>query len=317
MTWKPSASIETLKKRSELIQKIRSFFLGRNVWEVETPLVCHATISDLHIDSIPATICNKGKEQVFYLQTSPEFAMKRLLAAGSGDIFQITKAFRQEEAGRWHNHEFTILEWYRLDFDHHQLMDEMDELLFVLLSSKKATRFSYVKLFEHYLSINPLTVGLDELKACALSANLDVQGDLSRDDWLQLLMSQLIEPKLGFDAPVFVYDFPASQAALARLNADNPAVASRFEVYVCGTELANGFHELSDAKEQKQRFIADLNARKAMGKHVPPLDDYFLEALEFGLPDCSGVALGVDRLMMLALGKKYLSDVIGFPIDQA
>ncbi len=245
-----------------------------------------------------------------YLQTSPEFAMKRLLAAGIGDCYQICKAFRVDEIGKNHNPEFTMLEWYRLNFDHHQLMDDMDALLQVVLKCLPAKRVSYQRLFLEYLQIDPHTASIDDLINIApeLCAALDKNID-TKDDYLMLLLSHLIEPNIGFDRPCFIYDFPATQAALSKINNN---VAQRFEVYVNGIELANGFHELQHAEEQLQRFEHDNKKRRELHKPEVTIDYRLIEALKHGLPNCAGVALGVDRLIMLALQQEKLGNVISF-----
>lgn len=246
--------------------------------------------------------------------------MKRLLAAGTGPIFQICKAFRDKEEGRHHNPEFTLLEWYRPGFDHHALMGEVDELLGELLGTPTGDRWGYADVFERYVGVNPHAASPQELARRALELGLnDVAGlgTASRDDWLHLLVSHRVAPHLGRDRPCFLYDYPASQAALARLRRDAPIVAERFEVYVDGVELANGFHELTDAEELRHRFEADLAERRTAGSSSVSPDERLLDALASGLPPCAGVALGVDRLVMLAAGAETLADVIAFPVDRA
>lgn len=304
--WRPSVSIDTLKKRAVLIANIRAFFVERDVLEVETPLMSRAAITNPYIESFSLD----DAKATWYLQTSPEFAMKRLLAAGSGPIFQISKAFRKEEAGHYHHPEFTMLEWYRPGFDHHQLMDEMDTLLQILLKTPAAEQTTYQALFKAHLSIDPLEANTEALKNCAKAQGIMVHSDVDRDDWLNLLMTHVIEPKLGQSAPTFVYHYPASQAALSKIAKDDPRIAERFELYYKGIELANGFHELSDAQEQRARFETDNTHRKAKGLIPMPIDEHLLQALEHGLPNTAGVALGVDRLLMLALDKKNIQDVL-------
>lgn len=312
MNWQPTASVETLKHRAKLIREIRYFFDSRGVVEVDTPLLQSATVTDPYLQSIRVGI----NKQHFYLQTSPEYAMKRLLAAGIGSIYQICKAFRRDENGRFHHTEFTMLEWYRIGFTHHDLMNEMDALLQRILKTSKAIRLSYKEVFEKFLGINPHTISLDQLGEVKKKNQLnDVVGFDSSDKnlWLQVLMSELIEPQLMGDAPFFIYDYPASQAALAKIKKDESySVAERFEVYINGIELANGFHELCDANEQRLRFVKDLKKREQSKSELVPVDEKLLSALENGLPACAGVALGVDRLMMLALGKKHIQEVISF-----
>ncbi len=319
LDWRPSASLETLRRRAELLARLRGFFAARGVLEVETPLLQAATVTDLHLHSLSVPLDVPLASRRMYLQTSPEYAMKRLLAAGSGAIYQICKAFRDGEAGSSHNPEFTMLEWYRPGFDHHALMDEIDELLAEVLGASAAERSTYGEVFERHLGIDPHRVSLDHLERAAAERGIELAGagPADRDGWLQLLMSCVIEPRLGRGRPSFVFDFPASQAALARLRLGDLPVAERFEVYVEGVELANGFHELADAGEQRRRFEADLAQRRDSGLDDVPIDERLLAALEAGLPDCAGVAFGVDRLLMLVTGAEDLRDVVSFPIDRA
>lgn len=251
-----------------------------------------------------------------YLQTSPEFAMKRLLAAGIGDCYQICKAFRCDESGRYHNPEFTILEWYRLYFDHHQLMDDMDELLQLVLQCPSAKRISYRQLFLEHLDIDPHIASIEDLKKIApeLCATLNETID-NKDDYLMLLLSHLIEPHLGFDCPCFIYDYPATQAALAKVR--DGKFAERFEVYVNGIELANGFHELQHAGEQLNRFKQDNTKRCELNKPKVTIDYRLIGSLQQGLPNCAGVALGVDRLIMLALHQEKIQHVLSFDITNS
>lgn len=320
--WQPTASIENLKKRANILKKIRDFFYKRNIVEIETPSLSHATVTDVHLHSIRAQIAllNLQHTKTLYLQTSPEYAIKRLLAAGCGSVYQICKAFRDDESGRYHNPEFTLLEWYRIGFDHHALMGEMDEFFQAILNAKPAKKFSYQEVFEQYLNINPHTVSVEQLKQVAKQHNIGEVSGLEyedRDTWLQIMMSHCIEPLLGQEEPVFIYDYPASQAALAKIRNANPSVGERFEVYIKGIEIANGFHELTDAKEQRKRFENDLKMREKLKLPKVPIDEHFLFALQHGMPECSGVALGVDRLVMIAVGAKHINEVIAFPIDRA
>lgn len=318
--WQPSASIETLRARATILKIIRDFFAKRNVMEVETPLMCHTSVTDPYIQSIPALFQAHAQENEVrhYLQTSPEYAMKRLLAAGSGAIYQITKAFRQGEIGRLHNPEFTMLEWYQPNFDHHDLMNEMDALLQTVLNKPAAERYTYRDIFIQHLQLDPHTASLNELKHCATTNHISVASDINdKDTWLQLLMSEYIEPRIGQNQPCFIYDFPASQAALARIQPGNPPVASRFEVYFRGIELANGFHELQNAQEQRLRFENNLIKREQDHLNFVPIDELFLSALEHGLPDCAGVALGIDRLVMLTTEKTRIAEVVSFDFPRA
>lgn len=318
--WRPSASIEVLRQRTSILKSIRDFFHARGYMEVETPLMCHTSVTDPFIQSIPALFQAQGKQNEirYYLQTSPEYAMKRLLAAGSGPIFQICKAFRQGEVGRYHNPEFSMIEWYHPGFDHHALMNETDELLQLILKKPAAERKTYADIFQAYLNIDPHAASISNLKICAEEKNISVAGDISdRDTWLQLLMSEYIEPRIAQQRPCFIYDFPASQAALARLQPGNPSLASRFEIYYRGIELANGFHELQDAEEQRKRFEKNNVGRKALGLNEMLIDEFFLAALNHGLPDCAGIALGIDRLVMLAMEREKISDVLSFDFSRA
>lgn len=319
--WQPNATIQQLKKRARLLSKIRLFFSDKDVLEVDTPALSHATVTDIHLHTFKTDFVGPGYAhgQRLYLMTSPEFHMKRLLAAGSGSIYQINKAFRNEENGRHHNPEFSMLEWYRIGFDHHDLMDEMDELLQLILNSGKAVRTSYQKAFLSVLEVCPLEASMDELKHTAKRLGLEdiAKDEQNRDTLLQLLFSVGVEPKIGQKSPAFIYDFPASQAALAKINRDDPRVADRFEVYFKGIELANGFHELDDPDEQLARFVEDNQQRLAMGLEMQPIDYHLIEALKSGLPHCAGVALGIDRLVMLALECDHIDQVTAFSFPRA
>ncbi|WP_428772722.1 elongation factor P--(R)-beta-lysine ligase [Vibrio sp.] len=321
LSWSPTATIAQLKQRAELIHQIRQFFVDRQVMEVETPAMSHAAVTDIHLDTFMTHFVGPGyaSGRPLYFATSPEFHMKRLLAAGSGSIFQIAKAFRNEENGRYHNPEFTLLEWYRVGFDHHQLMDEMDQLLQGILNCLPAERLSYQQAFIRVLGVCPLTASMPTLKNTAATLGLSdiAEPEQDRDTLLQLLFSVGVESKIGQQAPAFVYDFPASQAALAKINPDDPRVAERFEVYFKGIELANGFHELDDGDEQLARFEADNAKRRQMGLAEQPIDHHLIAALNAGLPACAGVALGIDRLIMLALGCDHIDQVTAFPFDIA
>ncbi|MBL8251667.1 MAG: EF-P lysine aminoacylase GenX [Candidatus Competibacter sp.] len=324
--WAPGADWDTLRLRAELLARIRAFFAARRVLEVETPALSAAAIPDPHLASFSTRYTGPGPRhgQALYLHTSPEFPMKRLLAAGSGCIYQIARVFRDGEAGRRHNPEFTLLEWYRVGFDHHRLMGEATELVEALLAGRLALsepeRVSYRDLFERHLRLDPHRATATELAACARRQGLRVPADLSADDpdpWLDLLLTHCIEPQLGQGRLSWVYDYPASQAALARLRPGDPPVGERFELYLNGLELANGFHELGDAGEQRRRFEGENARRQASGLSPVPVDGALLAALDSGLPDCAGVALGFDRLVMLAAGKASIQEVIAFPIDIA
>jgi lysyl-tRNA synthetase class 2 len=317
--WRPTASPDALHLRAEILATIRAFFAERDVLEVETPLLASAPVTDLHLHALSCRYRGPGADtgRELYLQTSPEFAMKRLLAAGSGPIYQVCKAFRDGEAGRRHNPEFTMLEWYRPGWTHYRLMDEVDELLAATLGSRSAERISYMTAFDRYAGVNVFAESDESLRGRVADLGLTDTDGLSRDDLLDLVLTHVIEPKLGHSQPTFIHDYPASQAALARIREDDPPLAERFEVFVEGVELANGYHELNDAAEQCRRFEADIEARRERGLPVVPIDEHLLAALDHGLPNCAGIAVGVDRLLMIAAGTRDLADVLAFPVDRA
>jgi lysyl-tRNA synthetase class 2 len=319
--WRPSASIEAIRQRAVVLQKIRQFFAARDVLEVDTPALSHAAVTDEHLHSFSTQFTHPFSPQAstLYLQTSPEFAMKRLLCAGSGAIYQICKSFRNEESGRFHNPEFTMLEWYRPGFDHLKLMSEIDELIQMVVGSDSAERVTYQDVFKQYLGYCPLTATLTDIKTLAsqygyaeLAAN-----ENDKDTLLMLLFSQHVEPHVGQNRPCFVMDFPASQAALARISPTNSLVSERFELYFQGIELANGFHELTDGPEQLRRFEQDNVKRQHMGLEIMPIDHNFIAAIDYGLPACAGVALGIDRLLMFALNYSEIDQVITFENSRA
>jgi lysyl-tRNA synthetase class 2 len=326
--WRPVASKDRLFARADLLKSIRSFFEQRGVLEVETPILSHAAGTDPNLESIPATYRAdpQQQEQTLFLQTSPEFAMKRLLASGSGAIFQICKSFRNSEQGVRHNPEFTLLEWYQPGFDEYQLMDEVMALVQflaqvlnpkALYSQEKWQRLSYQSLFEQHLGINPHTVSEEDLAKRALAA-FDIElEEASKDTWLDLLFSHLIEPHLT--EPVFIYDYPATQAALAKIdkNSDGIEIGRRFELVISGMEIANGYYELTDEAEQRRRFLCDQEVRRKQRLMSNPLDENLLAAIQSGLPSCSGVAMGLDRLLMLICDASSIDEVLTFPLDRA
>lgn len=312
MNWKPTASQDNIVLRANLYEKIRSFFSSRNILEVETPLLCQHTVTDPHIESFSVPV---NAQKNYYLQTSPEYAMKRLLAAGSGAIYQITKSFRVGESGRQHNPEFTMLEWYRPDFNHHDLMDEINDFLQFTVNTKPAEKISYQQLFLNHLNIDPLQIDLSELKKIISKNNINIDtSNIDHDTALQILLSHLIEPSMGIEKPLFLYDFPPSQAALSIIKS---GVAQRFELYINGSEIANGFHELTDAAEQQKRFEKNQQDRKNNHQVVPGIDHYFIDALKSGLPHCAGVAIGIDRLLMHYAKINNIQDVLSFPFERA
>ncbi|MET4879468.1 elongation factor P--(R)-beta-lysine ligase [Morganella morganii] len=319
--WQPTAPIANLLKRAKIVNEIRHFFADRGVLEVETPTMSQATVTDVHLRAFETQFTGPGAAQgiTLYLMTSPEYHMKRLLAAGSGPIYQMGRSYRNEEAGRYHNPEFTMLEWYRPHYDMYRLINEVDDLLQQTLECESAESLSYQQAFLRYLDIDPLTAEKDKLREVA--AKLDVSNiadtEEDRDTILQLLFMVGVEPHIGLEKPTFIYHFPTSQASLAEISSEDHRVAERFEVYYKGVELANGFRELTDAAEQRQRFERDNRKRASMGLPEQPIDENLLAALEHGFPECAGVALGIDRLIMLALGAERISDVIAFPVDRA
>jgi lysyl-tRNA synthetase class 2 len=325
LDWQPTSQIEALQRRADTLKTIRAFFARKGVLEVETPYLSRAANTDPYIDSLDAwyqATTSSGKEKR-YLHTSPEFPMKRLLASGCGSIFQICKVFRQGESGRLHNPEFTMLEWYRPDMHYRALMEEVAELVQCVLPVEyqvtSCEYISYRDAFERYAGINPFTASAEALIECAHHGVGDVPGLLAddRDAWLSLLLTHLVEPHLGTGKLTFLYDFPISQASLANVRQDNPPVAERFELYINGIELANGFQELTDAQIQRERFEQDLLVRQKKGLANVPIDENMLDALEDGLPDCSGVALGIDRLCMIIMGVSDINQVITFPFERA
>lgn len=316
--WAPTATLQALRLRARLLTRARDFFAARGVLEVETPILGASTATDPHIESLRTSVGGSAR----FLQTSPELFMKRLLAAGSGPIYQITKVFRDGESGARHNPEFTILEWYRPGLDHHGLMDEVDQFLQVVLGCAASARDTYEEVFRRWVGADPHRVGAPELqsRAEALGLRAVSSSGFSREDWLHLLMAEAIEPHLGLERPDFVYDFPLELKALARIRkgeGGTPNVAERFEVFVQGVELANGYHELTDASEQRERFLADLQSRRTLGRAEVPLDERMIAALERGLPPCAGVALGFDRLVMIAADASDIGSVISFSDDRA
>lgn len=317
--WQPSASIKNLLTRAKLIEEIRRFFTDRGLLEVETPVLSEFGVTDVHLATFSTEFISPFGEQskTLWLSTSPEYHMKRLLAAGSGPIFQIGKVFRNEEAGNRHNPEFTMLEWYRPHFDMYRLINEVDDLLQQILECPPAESMSYQFAFQQYVGLDPLSADLAELVEKAKKHQLMGAENESRDTLLQFLFSAVVEPQIGQEAPVVVYHFPASQAALAQISSEDLRVAERFEFYYKGLELANGFHELSDAREQLRRFQQDNLQREKMGLPVRTIDTRLLSALQAGIPNCSGVALGVDRLLMIAMGAEHIKEVISFAIDNA
>jgi lysyl-tRNA synthetase class 2 len=321
--WRPSATPETQRRRAAMNAAIRGFFADAGVLEVETPAASFHGLSDPSIESLATRFQGPGHPDgaPLFLHSSPEFPMKRLLASGLGAIYQICKVFRNQERGRLHNPEFTLLEWYRPGFEHHRLMDDVAELV-CRVAGRCVPRedVSYGALFERHLGVDPHRADAQALKALAIQQAVPGAATLlmdSADAWLDLLLTHRIEPLLPPDRMTFVYDYPASQAALARVRAGNPPLAERFELYLGGMELANGFHELADAGEQRRRFQRDIDKRREQGAPLPPIDEHLLLALQAGLPDCAGVAVGLDRLLMWLTGVEHIDQVLSFSFDRA
>ena len=317
--WQPPAPIENLLKRAKIMKNIRQFFADRGVLEVETPVLSEFSVTDVHLSTFQTQFLSPFEREAkpLYLMTSPEYHMKRLLAAGSGAIYQLCKVFRNEEAGKRHNPEFTMLEWYRPYFDMYRLINEVDDLLQEILDCEPAESFSYQFVFQTYVGLDPLSATKAQLIEKARKYGLQCQEDENRDTLLQFLFSEVVEANIGKERPTAVYHFPSTQAALAQVSSEDHRVAERFEFYYKGLELANGFHELDDAKEQIRRFNADNVEREKMGLPPQALDTRFLASLEAGMPNCSGVALGVDRLVMIALDAEHIRDVMAFSVESA
>ncbi|MDL0432118.1 EF-P lysine aminoacylase EpmA [Marinobacter sp. TBZ242] len=318
--WQPATSLPALESRARQLAWVRGFFAQRGVMEVETPVLGRCGVTDINIDSIPA--CPRAVAAGFskaWLQTSPEYHMKRLLASGSGPIYQVARVFRDGEYGRRHNPEFSLLEWYRPGFTDSDLMAEVSELVCGWLGCEAPTTMLYRDVFCRFAGVDPFLASDGELSALCEKWMEPAQLEaFTRDEYLDLLMSCQVEPALAEAGPVFVTGYPESQAALARVSEqDGLRQAHRFELYVQGVELCNGYWELTDREEQQRRFAADNQARVAAGKPEMPVDQALLAALQAGIPDCAGVALGLDRLLMLKLGLDDLSGVIAFPADRA
>lgn len=313
-----------LQQRAQLLQKVRRFFEERGFVEVQTPILSADTVVDRHLDPIPVTLAADPRTPdvgpKYFLQTSPEFGMKRLLAAGATAIYQVTKAFRLAERGPLHNPEFTMVEWYRVGDDYEDGMQLLSDLAEAMLGRGPAVRLSFREVFQQVLGIDPHQTPIDVLAARASeigSVEPEVSASADRDLWLDILLVTAIQPNLGTSSPVILYDFPASQSALAQVRSGPPPVAERFELYVDGLELANGYHELLDAAELRRRNAIANRERLADGKPALPEESRLLAAMRAGLPPCSGTALGFDRLVMVATGAERIDEVIPFPVERA
>jgi elongation factor P--(R)-beta-lysine ligase len=323
--WQPSASFDALHLRARLNAAVRRFFDERGVVEVETPVLSRAGNTDPNIASFSLEFSGRtdGAPRARWLRTSPEYPLKRLLAAGFGDCYELGRVFRDGEAGGRHNPEFTMLEWYRIGWDHRQLIHETAALVntaLALVGRKAALKqVSYHALYREQLGINAATASVEDLRTALGDVVIDPSG-LTRDDWLDLLMTHHLQPSFPTDQLLALYDYPASQCALARIrenSADGAPVAERFELYLGPLELANGYHELADAAEQGARFDRDLQRRAERNDVQPPRDENLLAALSAGFPACAGVALGMDRLMMAMLGTTRIADVLAFDFARA
>jgi lysyl-tRNA synthetase class 2 len=324
--WRPAATLEVLGLRARMLAGIRAFFSARGVLEVETPMLSTAAVTDPALASFATRYTGPLHPHgvPLYLHTSPEFPMKRLLAAGAGSIYQVCKVFRDGESGRRHNPEFTMVEWYRVGFDHHALMDEVAALVSELLAPHRqlgtVEKLTYAEAFERHCGLDPHRASDKDFAACAARLGIHAPDNLMQNGlagWRDLLLSHHVERQLGRGRLTFLYDYPATQAALARVRPGNTPLAERFELYHEGIELANGFHELGDAAEQETRFHHDLARRKALGLPAVPADHHLIAALRAGLPACAGVALGFDRLVMLAAGAGSIDEVLAFPLARA
>lgn len=321
--WRPSADLEALKLRARLYAAIRGFFAERDVLEVETPILSVAGNTDPNIASFSLEFSGRtdGAPRTRWLRTSPEYPLKRLLAAGVGDCYELGRVFRDGEAGGRHNPEFTMLEWYRVGWDHQRLIDEAVALVRTALAlagrDAEVEKIAYRDLYRRHLDIDSANATPAQMRSAMGDIDIAPEG-LTRDDWLDLLMTHRIQPYFAPDRLLAIYDYPASQCALARIRADDPPVAERFELYLGSLELANGYHELADAAEQRNRFQRDLSVREQRGAPLPPIDERLLAALENGgLPDCAGVALGMDRLLMAMLGTGRIGDAVTFAFERA
>jgi lysyl-tRNA synthetase class 2 len=316
--WRPSADLATLRLRASLLARTREYFARSGALEVETPLLVRAAVTDVHIEALE--VREVDGQLCGFLHTSPEYAMKRLLAAGAGDIYQVSHVFRGGERGIRHHPEFTMIEWYRVGWDDGRLMNDVEQLAATLLAGHvpvaPARRVTYSEAFSNCLDVEPIGASAQNLRAALEQARIHVPDSVAadRDALLDLGLSQVVAPSFPEDRLTFVTQFPASQAALARLNGD---VAARFEAFWGALELANGFHELGDAREQTQRFMEDRRTRAQRGLPDRAPDDRLLAALTAGLPDCAGVALGFDRLVMIAAGKKRIDEVLAFTSERA
>jgi lysyl-tRNA synthetase class 2 len=315
----PTAPLNNLRLRADLLRRLREFFHERGLWEVETPILSADTVVDRHLDPFSFDVRAAGQQRTMWLQTSPEFGMKRLLAAGAEAIYQVSRVFRHDERGPLHNPEFTLVEWYRTGDGFDAGMKLTSDLCEALLGRGPAERLRYAEVFERYAGLNPHTADIEALMTAAHACGSPPES-LAREDrdgWLDWLLTEKVQARLGVERPVLLYEFPASQAALAQVRPGPPAVAERFELYVNGWELANGYHELLDADELRRRNARANELRRGDGKEALPEESRLLAAMEHGLPAAVGCALGFDRLVMAAAGAKSIEEVIAFPWERA
>ena len=324
--WRPGCSLAALRERAHLLARIRGYFERQGVMEVETPSLCQYVGTDPHLDYFSAGLEFDGtsSDRRLFLQTSPEYSMKRLLAAGSGSIFQICKAFRNGESGHYHNPEFSILEWYRVGYGLDQLIEDVERLLGrelgLLAAGQSADRMTYQNVFLHYCGIDPLTARIPDYRACAEKMGEPDGSNVCGNDvrlWQEYLFGLKIQPRLGSERLCFVVGYPAEQAALAKISESDPRIAERVEVFYRGVELANGFCELRVGSEQRARFERDLLLRKRLKKAQPAIDRRFLAALDSGIPACAGVAVGLDRVLMLLMNAASIDEVLSFSLSRA
>ncbi|MEF3076381.1 EF-P lysine aminoacylase EpmA [Methylobacter sp. Wu1] len=322
--WRPACSVEHLRLRAQVLADIRKFFSERSVLEVETPLLSQGIGTDPQLAFFTTEYSLVPQKQTLFLQTSPEFAMKRLLAAGSGSIYQIAKAFRNGESGRFHNPEFTMLEWYHVGFKLAELMDECADLIARLFDHRKplmeTERFTYQAIFQRYTGLDPLEFSYPQYCAYALDNQLPEAVSICGNDhatWLDFIFSHKVQPYLGRNALCMVYGFPVCQSSLARINEHDPLITDRVELFIDGVELGNGYFELTDAKEQSERFDKELDIRRQRNLPASVKDERLIAALQAGLPECSGMAIGLDRLLMLLSDSASIEDVLGFPVNRA
>ena len=323
-SFRPVATWEVLQIRAQLLRAVRAFFDSRGFVEVETPVLSADVVVDRHLDPLRTVLPHDPRRpdigRELWLQTSPEFHMKRLLAAGAGKIYQTSRVFRAGERGPRHNPEFTLVEWYEPGIDYDAGMATLSDLAEELLGRGPAERTSYADAFARHIGIDPHTASSTALVQRAQQLGIRAPETLAaadRDGWLELLLGERVEPHLGVGQPTIVYDYPASQAALAQVRPGPAPVAERFELYIEGVELANGYHELVDPAELRRRNYANNSLREADGKPTLPEESRLLEAMEFGLPTAAGTALGFDRLVMLAAGAHSIDEVLAFPIERA